>query len=242
MSIRNLYFTRVVLQGVGKIFMLKTPMAAPPGSDVRKLLGSYVDEVDGGLLSTKEAPGTEHSYIPEYALDSLRKVPSLKGQNLVLTATYASIRQSYTIETDKSLNLGGSFPGAPATLGVTLDYKSLRRGEIEIVNGQKLYIPRQLIAEGYRHFAAHSDQFAAVMFDNDEMLVDQLLIASHYKLSVESKTVFDAKFDAKVQAASALNAGITYKRQSNFAYEIEVQNMGDFLIGIGAFQADKLAD
>jgi hypothetical protein len=238
----DLYFSRGIMKGLGTVFMLRVPQEAGEGSSPRKLLGSYVDEIDYGLFKSKEAPSLNHAWQAEYFLSKAAAVPDLLGMTLTDTVALANFTQTYSVETKAGLNAKASFPGASIGGGIELDYSQLRTATITLGEGsQKLYIPRGFIEAAYEHFAAHSDQYYRVMFDPHRMLIDQIVIARHLRIEVESKSVFGLDFEAKAAAINDLGGGVTFNRTGDRKYSIAIDDGKEYLFAVGAVQADKAA-
>jgi hypothetical protein len=236
----NLYFSKSIFKGLGPVFFLRIPQEAVAGSGPRRLLGSYVDEIDGGLLG-KATPGTNHAWEPEYFLSLLPKLKSTAGKTHVQSTSLAGINQSVKIEKSGGANLSGSFPGAPISAGLQVDYKRLKTAEITLgVGSIKYYIPRGFLEAAYKEMAEDSDQFDPIVFDKDNMLVDQIVIARNLKVVVESSAEFDSSFEAKADAVNKLGAGVSYSRKSTRHYEVNVNDGKEYLFALGAIEANKL--
>ena len=237
------YFSRGIIQGLGKVFFLKVLQEAPEGSPTRRLLGSFVDEVDYGLFSTKSAPGVDHSWDPEYFLKIARALPGWGERQLVLDATLAGFTQSYKIESKAGVNAKASFPGAPVSAGIEVDYSRLQTATVTMGEGsRKYYIPAAYVPAAYEKFAEHATDYDRILFSDDNMLVTQIVIVKNLTLEVESRTDFSADFQAKATKVSELGGGISYSKKSERKYSISVQDGKDYLFAIGAVEADKFAE
>ncbi len=238
----DIYFSSGMIKGMGRVFFLRVPQEAPEGSASRRLLGSYVVEIDYGLFKLKEAPGLEHAWQPEYFFTKAAAVADLSGVELRQEASLAGFKQDYNIETKAGLNAKASFPGAPIGAGIELDYSKLKKASITLGPGsKKFYIPRDCIETAYKYFAAHSDQYNKVVFDPHRMLVDQIVIATNPQITVESHSSFGADFEAKATKINDLGGGVTFSRKSDRSYAIAVEDGKQYLFAIGAIQADRFA-
>jgi hypothetical protein len=110
----DLYFSRGIMKGLGTVFMLRVPQEAGEGSSPRKLLGSYVDEIDYGLFKSKEAPSLNHAWQAEYFLSKAAEVPTLQGMALTDTVNLANFTQTYNVETKAGLNARRPFRERPS--------------------------------------------------------------------------------------------------------------------------------
>jgi hypothetical protein len=239
----DLYFSRSIIRGLGAVYCLRIPQEAPNGSGPRRLLGSYVDETGGGFLSGKSVPGVNHAWEPEYFLSLLPTLTGTAGKSYVQEASLAGFKQTVKIEKSAGANLNGSFPGAPLSAGIQVDYKRLKTADIEFGPGSlKRYIPRGFIKAAYEELAEDSDKYATVVFDKDNMLVDQIILTSNLKVTVESQADFGASFEAKAEAVNKLGGGIKYSRKSERHYEVSVSDGKEYLFAIGAIEANKFAE
>jgi hypothetical protein len=235
------YFSQGILKGLGSVFLLKVLQEAPAGSPPRRLLGSFVNEVDYGLFGIKRAPGLEHSWDPEYFLKIARALPGWAERELVLQTDLAGFSQSYKIETKAGAEAKGAFPGAPVSAGLEIDYQRLRQATVTLGPGsKKLYIPDEFVPAAYRKFAAARASYDDILFDDDHMLVTQIVVATDLKIDVQSQSDFSAEFEAKASQVSGLGGGINYKRTSERSYALSVSGGKEYLFAIGAVQADKL--
>jgi hypothetical protein len=238
----NLYFSKSIFKGLGPVFFLRIPQEAAPGTAPRRLLGSFVEESDGGLFG-KATPGTNHAWEPEYFLSLLPKLKSTAGKSHVQQTNLAGITQTVKIEKAAGGNLSGSFPGAPVSAGLQVDYKQLKTAEITLGAGSsKYYIPRGFIQAAYREMAEDSDRFDPIVFNKDNMLVDQIVITANLKVVVESGSEFGAGFEAKAEAVNKLGGGVSYSRKSSRHYEVSVSDGKEYLFALGAIEANKMVD
>lgn len=98
------------------------------------------------------------------------------------------------------------------------------------------------IRKTYEKMALNTTKYDEVYFDDDRMVVDQVLFAKNMTLTIESKSDFSAGFDAKAQATNELGLGVKYKKLSERSYEYELKRSDPYLIAIGGVQADKYVD
>lgn len=239
----NLYFSRGIVGGMGFIDFLMVPQEAPEGSAPRKLLGSFVDEIDHGpiFLKTKSSPSLNHAWQPGFFLTLAGKLEQLNGVELVQEAGLAKFSQEYKIETKAGLNAKAAFPGAPLSAGVEVDYSRLRRATVTFGPGsKKIYIPRNVALTAYEQFAEASNRHHPILFDPDVMLINQILLVRDLTVDVESKSSFGADFEAKATKVSDTQAGISFSRTGERKYAIQVNDGKDYLFGVGAIEANEL--
>lgn len=235
----NLYWLKGVLRGFGPMLFLRVPQYAPAGSATRRLLGSYVDEVDYGLFGSRCAPTLNHAWQPEFFLDQAR--PHVPGIDLVQETELAGLRQTFKIDKKAGLKAKASFPGAPASAGFELDYSKLETTTIEFGEGsKKYYLPSQVIKRAYEKFASMSDRVDPVIFDREVMLVDQIAIVRNLKIEVESKSTFGTDVDAKVEKVTKVEAGVEYKRESDRKLSLKISDDKEYLFAVSAVEANEL--
>lgn len=237
------YFSRGMIRGLGKVFFLKVLQEAPTASPSRRLLGSYVDEVNYGLFGSKSCPGIDHSWDPEYFLTAAKALPGWSGRQLVLETDLSGFTSTYKVDTKAGVDAKASFPGAPVSAGVEVDYSRLRTATVTMGAGsKKLYIPGNFIPAAYEKFADDPSAHDAILFDDGNMLVDQIVIVKNLSVEVESKIDFSLDFQAKATKVSELGGGIKYSRKSERKYSISVSDGKEYLFGISGVEADEFAD
>jgi len=234
------YFSASILSGVGKLFFLKTPQAAGPGSGPLRLIGTMVQEGHGGFLGSKEYPVPQNGHILGAVAKAVGKVLDLPESDVVNEIGLANLSTSLKLEKTASANGEAPFPGAPASLGIGVDYHKLRRVVLDFGPGaRKLFIPRALLEEAFRTMAKTSTDWPTVFFDDDYMCVDQLLLVRKLTVTIESEAEFSASFEAKAAAANAQNLGVTYAQSSEKSYKLTLDGTEDYLFAVGAVEADE---
>jgi len=243
MAGKDFYFSSGILSGLGRLFFLRVPQVADEGSAPARLLGSMVREGDGGLFGNSEYPIPENSFILGAVLASAQKVLDLPITDLVNEIDLAGFTQALKVDKSVAANGEATFPGAPMSAGIGISYKRVRSIEVAFEAGaRKRLIPRDLLIEAYRAMAKASGNFPAVFFDNDRMVVDQVLLVREMTITVTSDADFSASFNAKAEETNALNVGVTYTRKSSRSYAMSLDGSRDHLFGVGAVEADKFVD
>jgi hypothetical protein len=107
---------------------------------------------------------------------------------------------------------------------------------------KKIYVPDGFVSAAYASFVQDPSKYDRIMFDDDHMLVTQIVIAKDLTVEVESKTDFSADFQAKAVKVANLGGGITYAKKSERKYSISVNDGKEYLFAIGAVEADKFVD
>ena len=240
MSRGDYYFSRGEVKGLGKVFFLKILQEASPGSPPRRLLGSFVDEIDHGFLGTRNAPGLEHSWMPEYFLSCAQALPGWQGRQLVTYADLAGFTHQYKVETKAGADAKAAFPGAPVSAGIEIDYGRLKTVNVTMGAGsRKYYIPSNFILAAYREFKKNPGAYDDILRSPKNMLVNQIVIVTNLTLEVESKADFTADFQAKATNVANLGGGISYSKKSERKYAINVNDGKEYLFAISGVEADK---
>lgn len=235
------YFSAGTIKGLGQVFFLKVPQEAPPGSAPRRLLGSFVDEIDYGLFGAKKAPGVDHSWDPEYFLTIAKALPGWSARQLELETDLAGFTSSYQVGTKAGANANANFPGAPASGGIAIDYQHLRQATVTMGPGsKKLYVPDGYIPAAYKKFAANRSAYDDILFSDKNMLVNQIVIVTNLTIDVDSNSDFSADLDAKAAQANAASADIKYERKSDRKYSLSIKDGKEYLFAIGAVDAHKM--
>lgn len=240
MSRGEYYFSRGIVEGLGRVFFLKVLQEAPPQSPPRRLLGSFVDQINYGFLGTKEAPGMEHSWEPEYFLRCAGALPGWETRELVLETALANFTRSYKVETKAGADARAAFPGAPVSVGIEVDYERLKTVTVTMGAGsRKLYIPREFVPAAYKAFRKNAEAYDDILASSKHMLVNQIVLVRNLTLKVDSRADFSTDFQAKATHVNDLGGGIRYSRKSERSYEIEVSDGKEYLFAIGGIEADK---
>jgi hypothetical protein len=234
------YFANSVLGGVGRMFFLKIPQNASMGSDPARLIGSLVEEGDDGLLGGKEWPVPENSFILGAVLSIMMNDFGVSSDDATNTLKLAGVSQRLKIDKQIGGSLTAPFPGVPASLGVSVDYKKLVDIVIELGAGaEKHLIPRDLLKSTYQGMAKNSGKYHPALFDNDRMVIDQVLLVRKLALTVTSEKEFSVGFEAQADAINNLKAGVTYKKVTEKSFNVSIDSPDPFLLAVGGVEADK---
>jgi hypothetical protein len=241
MTTLSSYFSRAPVQGVGKMHFLVIPKVAGPDSVADSLLGSLVAEHDRGLFSLREVPGDMHVWTHGYGLEAFAKAPKLAGKQLVVEEELAAVTQSLKIEKKFKLGAGTRLPGVPANGSISVDFSKLRSVEFTLGAGSiKRYIPSGFIEEGFRWCQQHSNEFDRQLFDDDYMLIDQLLLVRSMKLKVTSETDFSSGFKAQANAISNGNVGVSYDTSVDREVTVSIDDGRTYLFALAAVQLENI--
>ena len=239
MAGKDWYFSTAVLGGVGKLFFLKVAQDASQGTGPSRLLGSFVLEGDGGLFGNSEYPVPQNSYILGAVATEMKKLGFPEDQ-IFDEIGLSGATQQLKIEKTASAGVEAPFPGAPLSAGIGVSYKRIRSVKIEFGAGaRKRFIPRDLLIEAYRRFAQKSGDYPPVFFDDDRMVVDQVLLVKELALEVTSDSDFTANFDAKADEMTKAKLGLKYERKSNRVYKLSLDGTREYLFALSAVEADK---
>src|SRR6185295_8442861 len=114
-----------------------------------------------------------------------------------------------------------SFPGAPVSGGIEVDYQRLKQVNVTMGAGsKKLYIPDAFIPAAYKKFAAARAGYDDILFSSGNMLVNQIVIVTNLTVDIDSTADFSADFDARAAQENAASTGITYDRKSDRKYSL----------------------
>lgn len=239
MAGKDWYFSTAVLSGVGRLFFLKVPQDASPGTGPARLLGSFVLEGDGGLFGNSEYPVPQNSYILGAVSDAMKAIGFPEDQ-IFNEIGLAGVSQQVKIEKSASVTGEAPFPGAPLSAGIGVSYKRIRSVKMEFGEGsRKRFIPRDLLIEAYRKFAKNSANYPAVFFDDDRMVVDQVLLVKKMALEVTSDSDFSANFDVKAEEMNKAKLGLKYEKKSNRVYKLSLDGTREYLFALSGVEADK---
>jgi hypothetical protein len=241
MSSSARYFSRAPVQGVGKMHFLLVPKVAGPDSLPESLLGSLVSETDRGLFSLSEVPGDKHVWKRGYGLTVFARAPSLAGEALVVEEELAAVTQSLKVEKKFKLGAAAPIPGVPANGSITIDSTRLQTVEFTLGAGAvKRYIPTGFIRAGFQWAQQHSSEVDADLFDDDYMLVDQLLLVKSMTVKVKSETDFDAGFKAQASEISDTNIGISYDVSRDREVSVTIDDGRTYLFALAAVQLENI--
>jgi hypothetical protein len=205
------------------------------------LLGSLVAEHDRGLFSMREVPGDMHVWTHGYGLEAFAKAPKLAGKQLVVEEELAAVTQSLKVEKKFKLGAGAPLPGVPANGSINVDFSKLRSVDFTLGAGSvKRYIPSGFIDEGFRWCQKHSNDFDRQLFDDDYMLVDQLLLVKSMQLKVTSETDFSAGFKAQADAITDANIGVSYDTSRDREVKIAIDDGRTYLFALAAVQLENV--
>lgn len=234
------YFSNSVIGGVGRMYFLKIPQLASAGSNPSKLLGSLVVEGDTGIFGEKEWPVPENSFVLGAIISIMTNDFNIPADQAVNSIVLAGASQTLKIDKKIGGSLKAPFPGVPISLGVDIDYSKLVDIVVDLGPGaEKRLIPRDLLIKTYVGMAANSGKYDPALFDNDRMVIDQVLLVKKLGLTVTSEMEFSIGFDAKADAITNLNAGVKYKKLTKKSYKVEIDSADPFIFAVGAVQADK---
>lgn len=107
---------------------------------------------------------------------------------------------------------------------------------------KKIYVPDGYVPAAYEKFVGNPGNYDRILFDDDHMLVTQIVIVKNLTVEVESKSDFSSDFQAKATKVSELDVGVSYAKKSERKYSISVNDGKEYLFAIGAVEADKFAE
>ena len=216
MSSSEYYWSRKLVRGFGKMwFPIVAHNASSPGGG-ESLLGSVVKEIVSGWFSFlgigEHYPMPYHMTKPRLIHDRLDAGRSELGigsnENLILEAGVNAPGQTLRVEEKHKLKADvGPFPSLPVSAGLDIDYSRIKNATIQFGPDTKVqYIPRDYLARLHRSLDGDSDRIdPSVAIDIAEnYIVDRILLAKSFTVTLESKSKFDAEFRAKLDAVNSL--------------------------------------
>lgn len=246
MPASDYYWSRHAIQGFGRMWFLIVPQEADASGGGVSLLGSIVDERDGGLFN-KDYPQPEQFDQPKLILKALeerrRDLGISNSEPLISEVKYPDLK--ITVQKSDKVKSGvDGFPGLPFGLAFDIDYSRMQSISIQFgKNTRKLLIPAGFLA---RLKAAVGDDDRKILPNGSigqETIVYQLLLTDQYSITFESTRAFDAAFAAKVQAANVVNAGraeFKLERGNSKQVTVTVNDGKEYLIALESVDWDSI--
>ncbi len=248
MSSSNLYWTRNLVNGFGKMWF---PLVLRELKDQHDnaLLGSVVEELSSGFLFFGSSYPAPHSMSdPNLVLNVLAGMAG----DLDLHEPRAFIEHKGRIP-DQVVQFGegvaasagtGLFPAIPADIGLTIDYSSLTSATIGFGDDARVrQIPMDYLARLHRKLggdASKIDPDVSIAIE-DQYIVKSILIAKEYTIEFQSRSGLDSAFDAKLNKLNKQHEGLLkFNRRSNKQYAVEVKNRNPYMIGFSVVDWDDL--
>jgi hypothetical protein len=247
MPASDYYWSRHAIQGFGKMWFLIVPQEADTNGGGASLLGSIVDERDGGLFNS-DYPKPEQFDQPQLILKALeerrRELRIGDTEPLVSEVNFPNL--NITVQKSDKVKSGvDGFPSLPNFgLGFDIDYSRMQSISIQFgKNTRKLLIPIGFLIR-LKEFVKDDDR--KILPNGSigrETIVCQLLVTDQYSVTFESTQAFDANFAAKLQAANVVNAGraeFKLEHSHNKRVTVTIDNGKDYLIALEAVDWDNL--
>lgn len=238
MSKQDYYFGKSVVPNMGSMFYLRYPIAINDGSRADNLLGSLVREGDTFLGSKYPIP--EHSHVPQSVLTAMVALGRYSLDDMLQKADLAA--GTVSVDVNKSIGVNGKAPAPGATIGLGLEinYKKVKSIDLDFGgSAEKRYLTFDAMAECYAAMAENAANYPPAFFNNDRMLVDRIAIVRKLSLIITSKVTWDVGFEARLQAANDIGAGVKYTNVTDRSFTLKLDGTTPYLFGIGAVQADK---
>ena len=236
MSSSDYYWSRSYIRGFGKLWYLIIPQEANASGGGMSLLGSVVNEVDGGLFG-RDYPEPIHLTTPQLilsAMDARRDADGIpETGDLFLEQKFSGV--SISFDKDKVIKSGaGNFPGIPISLGI--DYSKTVKFSITFgPNTRKLFIPRGYLTGLKKSVNGRDEILSSTVNIDKEFIIHEILLTDQYSVEFESSKTFSANFEASVAAANMMNSpGITVVIDSMTKRKVtvSVNDGNEYLIGL----------
>lgn len=228
--------------GVGKrMWLLKLPRQLSVGG--ASLLGTVVEELGRGPFEVNY-PAPYHYMAPQLVLKQLeakRAQLHLPAGDVFHTDKLANAAFTLTRGTDLKIEAGSNIPGVPVSGTLGVDYSATTSvvytlGEdtrVEYIATGDLSKLAKLLGGDSRKL----DPSSPVDID-DNLIVDQLLIARNYKVSYKQSSKITANLQAEVEEIGEGKLTLTHK--SDYSFELSFQGDTDYVIGFKTIDWDDL--
>lgn len=247
MPASDYYWSRHSIQGLGRMWFLIVPQEADARGGGTSLLGSIVEELDGGFLD-KNFPRPENFDEPQLLLKAIEAHRQELGisvnESIVSEVRFSNL--NITIQKDEETKSGiDGFPGLP-DLGASLDIDYSRMQNISIQfgnNTRKLLIPLGFLRRLKESVNGDDTKILSNGSIDKETIVHQILLTDQYSVTFESAETFDTNFEAKIQAANTVNVGrVAFELEKNTRRQVTVTvNDGkEYLIALEDIDWDNL--
>ncbi len=198
MPASDYYWSRHLVQGFGRMWFLIVPQEADTSGGGTNLLGSIVDERDGGLLN-KNYPCPEQFDQPQLILKALeeRRHEMSIGPNEPLVSEVKFPNLNITVQKSDKVKSGvDGFPGLPNFgLAFDIDYSRMQSISIQFgKNTRKLLIPVGFLARLKESVGGDDRKLLPNGSIDRETIIYQLLLTDQYSVTFESTQAFDTKF------------------------------------------------
>jgi len=140
------------------------------------------------------------------AIASRRKELSLaEDEQIIAEVKYPEL--SVVFEQGDTLKSGVSnFPSLPVSFSI--DYSRMMKISMQFgKNTRKLFIPTRYLSRLKEFMGGNDRKLATDISFDKETIVHQILLTDQYRVSFESASAFDAKFESALSLANMLHAG-----------------------------------
>lgn len=239
MPASDYYWSRHLIQGLGKMWFLIVPQEADASGGGASLLGSIVDDRDGGILN-RSFPRPEKFDEPQLilkAIEARRKELGISDDEPIVSKVDFSDLNITIQKSDKVKSGIDGFPGLP-NLGASLDIDYSRMKNISIQfgkNTRKLLIPLGFLKRLKESVDGDDKKILPNGSIDKETIVHQILLTDQYSVTFESIETFSSDFEARVQAANTVNVGrakFEVERSTGRKVTVSVNDGKEYLIAL----------
>ena len=228
MSLTDYYISKYDGSSYERTFFLKFLQAKGSSGGGQNLLGSIVPYVSGGIFGLNYVVPELYYPTPNILVPAL--APFLAaGVQAIQTIQLAGVTITMTRSNDDIVDLtAGPFPSLPVSLGIDFEYKNTDSISLTFGAGTvQQYIPLGLLAQLYASVKGTPTPAIGGSALADQAIVDSVLYASNYSISVQSSNGFTSALNASVTAAAnALPVGGKISFTSNTTNSITAQVSG----------------
>ena len=241
---KDWYFGGGTLEGAGPLYFLKIPKRAQSGDEALSLIGSFVKKIDyGGLLGAfdKECPEPNSEYAPMLAAKQLAQIAGEPVEALYSEDFLPGAKRSFKGLKKFGIDGEGTFPGAPVSAGLKLDYKKIKTIDISFGEGSFVRDLRiGYLKDGLRKIRAHPEDYSSGFFDKDMMIIERILVARNLAITVNMKSTLEAGFDAKLEAENAVHGALNYSSNKKETVVLSMADDVPYLFGISGIRHVKM--
>lgn len=241
------YWSRHSIQGFGKMWFLIVPQEADANGGGRNLLGSVVEDRDGGIFN-RNYPRPEKFDEPQLILKALkarrRDLGISDSESIVSEVNFSDLNIAVQ-KSDKVISEVDGFPGLPnLRTSLKIDYSRMQNISIQFgKNTRKLLIPLGYLSR-LKHSVGGDDKKIAPSISIDkETIIYQILLTDQYSVTFESTSIFNADFEANIQVANTLNVGkaaFELEQSNRKQVTVKVNDGKDYLIAIEDIDWDNI--
>jgi hypothetical protein len=241
MALTDYYISKYDGASYERTFFLKDLQTIGSSGGGAALLGSIVPYESEFPFGTNYVVPELYYPVPNIIINAIQAIQP--GVNVVARIDLANSSITTTKQNEDIANLSaGPFPSIPVTFGINFDYSVIDSITTTFGDGTyRQYIPRQLFIDLYTHYRGQTPPDIGGSALSEQAIVDSVLYASNYKVTISSKTGFTAKVNADVAKIVSLPLGGSISVTQNTTNTISIQVSGStiYLIALSRERWDS---